>query len=103
MIKVKHPVERCNVMQAAFLEQCPADQRRFHELFYTYANIAYRYHEQAREFAPPTLHDYNEWLGGLPEALRKDMQQKGFEGCKGVLSFTRYVMEKNECDMKVAV
>lgn len=31
-------------MQAAFLEKCPADQRRFQELFFTYANITYRYY-----------------------------------------------------------
>jgi hypothetical protein len=44
MIKVKHPVESCNTMQAASLEQCPVDQRRFQELFYTYGNITYRYY-----------------------------------------------------------
>lgn len=99
MIKVKHPVERCNAIQAAFLEQCPADQRRFHELFYTYANISYRYHEQTREFVP-TLQDYEEWLEGLPENIRKGMREKGFEGCKNVLSFTRYVLEKHDIGLE---
>lgn len=99
MIKVKHPDESCNAMQAAFLEQCPADQRRFHELFYTYANIVYRYHSGAREFAP-TLQEYQEWLEGLPENIRKDMQEKGVDDCKGVLSFTRYVNEKNDVGLE---
>jgi hypothetical protein len=99
MIKVKHPVESCNAMQAASLEQCPVDQRRFQELFYTYGNINYRYHNRAREFNL-SLQDYQEWLEGLPENVRKDMQGKGFEACKGVLSFTRYVMEKNDIGLE---
>jgi hypothetical protein len=99
MIKVKHPEESCNAMQAAFLEQCPADQRRFHELLYTFGNITFRYHHQAREFAP-TLQDFEEWLEGLPENVRKHMQEEGFEACKGVLSFTRYVMEKHDIGLE---
>jgi hypothetical protein len=99
MIKVKHPEESRNAMQAAFLEQCPADQRRSHELLYTLGNITYRYHHQARECAP-ALQDYEEWLEGLPGNVRQDMQEKGFEGCKGVLSFTRYVMEKHDIGLE---
>ena len=102
MIKVKHPDESCNAMQAAFLDQCPAEQRRFQELLFTYGNIAYRYHHLAQEFAP-TSQDYQEWLEGLPENVRRDMQDKGFEACKGVLSFSRYVMEKNDVGLEAYV
>lgn len=35
----------------------------------------------------------------LPEDVRSYMKNKGFELCKGVLSFTRYVMEKNDIGM----
>ncbi|KAA5539659.1 hypothetical protein [Adhaeribacter rhizoryzae] len=92
MIKVKHPDESCNQMQEAFLAKCPIDERRFHELLFTHGNISYRYHQEARNFEP-TEKDYEEWLGGLPENIRQDMQRKGFAACKGILSFTRYVNE----------
>lgn len=98
MISVKHPDEECNVSQAAFIASCPPDQRRYHELLFSYGNSAYIYHRQARTFNP-CLADYEEWLQGLPETLRLQMQQKGFEACKTVLPFTRYVMEKNDVGM----
>ncbi len=98
MIKVKHPDEKCNIQQEEYLANCPENQRRFHELLFTNGNITYRYHIQAKDFAP-TEQDFQEWLQGLPENIRKDMQQKGFEACKGILSFTRYVNEKNDIGM----
>jgi hypothetical protein len=99
MIKVKHPDENCNQMQEAFLAKCPADERRYHELVFTCGNITYRYHQEARTFNP-TVADFAEWLEGLPDSMRQDMQQKGFEACKGFLSFTRYVNEKNDIGLK---
>ncbi|RDC58671.1 hypothetical protein [Adhaeribacter pallidiroseus] len=99
MIKVKHPDEDCNQRQEAFLTQCPADQRRFHELLFTNGNIAYRYHQKARTFSP-TVQDFEEWLEGLPPNMQQDMQQKGFEACQGILSFTRYVNEKNDIGLE---
>lgn len=95
MITVKHPDEACNEMQEAFLYQCPADQRRFHELLFTHGNISYRYHQESKTFRP-TVTDFEEWLTGLPVNIRQDMQRRGFEACKGILSFTRYVNEKND-------
>ncbi|GEO05527.1 hypothetical protein AAE02nite_31910 [Adhaeribacter aerolatus] len=95
MIKVKHPDESCNQIQETFLAKCPAEERRFHELLFTHGNISYRYHQEAKEFNP-TVKDFEEWLEGLPENMRHDMQQRGFEACKGILSFTRYVNEKND-------
>ena len=44
--------------------------------------------------------DFEIWLTGLPENIRNDMKIKGFELCKGVLSFTRYIMEKNDIGME---
>ena len=98
-IRVKHPDQKCNISQAEFLVSCPADQRRFHELLFTYGNSAYLYHQKAKEFEP-NKEDYEEWLEGLPEKMRKEMQKDGFEACKRVLSFTRYVMEKNDVGME---
>jgi len=98
MIKVKHPDEKCNIQQEAFLAKCPENERRFHELLFTNGNISYRYHMEAKEFSP-TEKDYEEWLEGLPENIRKDMQKRGFQECKSILSFTRYVNEKNDIGM----
>jgi hypothetical protein len=95
MIKVKHPVPECNIAQEKYLASCPQEHRRFHELFYTYGNITYRYHNDAQRLAP-TEEDYKEWLQGLPDNLREAMKTAGFEECKRMLPFTRYVMEKND-------
>lgn len=99
MIKVKHPLDDCNTSQEKLLSQFSEGQKRFQELMFSYGNSAYLYHSRAREFEP-SITDYSEWLEGLPENIRKDMEQKGFEGCKGVLSFTRYVNEKNDIGME---
>ncbi|MEG0037511.1 MAG: hypothetical protein RR733_05170 [Victivallaceae bacterium] len=36
----------------------------------------------------------------MQENIRKDMQSKGFETCKSILSFTRYVREKRDIHME---
>ena len=93
MIKVKHPDPECNKKQEERLQNALEEERRFHELLFTVGNITYRYHQRAKEFHPTQL-DWQEWLEGLPENLRKDMEQKGFQQGRQVLSFTRYVMKK---------
>jgi hypothetical protein len=95
MIKVKHPLDHCNISQEAFLKACPEKERRFNALQFTYGNIAYRYHQEAKEFNP-TVQDFKHWLSGLPENMRQSMEEKGFEYCKTVYPFTRHVMEMND-------
>lgn len=96
---VLHPDEKCRSSQAKFLTQCPSDQRRLHELLFSYGNSAYIYHQQAKEFEP-TVNDYEEWLEGLKEPIQKEMKKQGFDRCKNILSFTRYVLEKNDVGME---
>lgn len=98
MIKVKHPDPNCNQGQEAYLAKCPTDQRQFHELLFTVGNISYQYHNESRE-SNPAESDFKEWLASLPENIRRDMERQGFEACKGVFSFTRYVNEKNDIGM----
>lgn len=98
MIKVKHPLEQCNKMQEEMLANTPASEKAFNELLFSYGNAAYQYHYNARDFKP-TVEDYMEWLSGLEPGIKKGMEEKGFDGCLGVLSFTRYVNEKNEIGM----
>jgi hypothetical protein len=66
---------------------------------FTHGNITFRYHSDAHRF-DPTQKDYKEWLEGLTENVRNGMKKLGFEGCKSVLSFTRYVMEKNDIGLE---
>lgn len=98
MIKVKHPLHKCNVAQEAMISQLPDEQRRYHELLFSYGNATYRYHERAID-SQPTHKDYEEWLEGLPHKVAVDMAAKGFEECRTILSFTRYVNEKNDIGM----
>jgi hypothetical protein len=99
LIKVKHPLETCNQQQNEFLISCPNEQRRFHELMFNYGNAVYQYHTKAEGYQP-TEDDFNDWLDGLPEQIRNDMKNKGFESCKTVLPFTRYVNEKNDLGLE---
>ncbi len=98
MIHVKHPGEEYNRNQEAFLASCPPEERRAHELMLSYGNATYRYHNEARKFEP-TEQDWAEWLEGLAEPMRTASRGMGFDTCKTILSFTRYVMEKNDVGM----
>ena len=44
----------------------------------------------------PTTADWTEWLEGLPEPIQAHMRELGFDDCKKVLSFSRYVLEKHD-------
>lgn len=102
MIKVKHPLEKYRQDQEAFLASCPPEERRYHELLFSYGNATYHYHQEAQDHAP-TETDYQEWLEGLPPAMQPKMREKGFEECRTLLPFTRYVMEKNDVGMEAYV
>lgn len=39
-------------------------------------------------------------MEGLDEVIRIDMENKGFEKCKMILSFTRYVRERKDIGME---
>jgi len=95
---MKHPEEKYNKNQAKYLEKCSPEQREFHAQLFRIGNATYRYHQLATE-SEPTEEYYFEWLQGLPENIRKDMKERGFEGCKNILSFTRYVNERNDIGM----
>nr|WP_315419666.1 hypothetical protein [uncultured Pedobacter sp.] len=98
MIKVKHPLQHCNIMQQEMIAKMPPGERIATEIMFSYGNAAYRYHLVAAEFKP-AIEDYRDWVSGLAPALRKPMEELGFEGCLGILSFTRYVNEKNDYGM----
>lgn len=96
---MEHPNKEQRENQARMLEQLPKELREEHAQMFRLGNAAYAYHLLASEELEPTEEDFEEWLGGLPEKVSADMKAKGFDQCKGILSFTRYVMEKNDIGM----
>lgn len=90
-----HPDPDCNRYQAEFLEKCPAGDRAMHELIFKIGNATFRYHELAKTYQP-TEADWKEWIAGLPDPVQSAMREKGFDDCRTILSFTRYVNEKND-------
>lgn len=92
---MKHPDEKCNESQAEFLAKCPANMRRYHELIFMIGNATVHYHRKSKEYNP-TVSDWREWLNGLPKGIAEHMKGEGFEKAKTILSFTRYVLEKND-------
>ena len=96
---MKHPNKEQQENQKKFLEKLPKEQREEHALLFRFGNAAYIYHQTAKELEP-TETDFKEWLKWLPENIRSDMKIKGFKSCLSVLSFSRYVMEKNDSGMR---
>lgn len=96
MINVKHPNEALNASQNKFLESLSKEEKVKHALLFSYGNAAFKYHSLKIE---PNMVDYNEWIEGLKEPIKSGMSEMGFEKCKGVFSFTRYVREKNDIGM----
>lgn len=95
---MKHPNKKQQENQEKFLSKLPEEQREEHARLFRFGNAAYVYHQESEQLEP-TKKDFEEWLTGLPENVRRDMIIKGFELCKSVLSFSRYVMEKNDIGM----
>ncbi len=95
---MEHPNKEQRENQAKLLEQLPEEQREEHERLLRFGNAAYIYHQEAQELEPTEM-DFIEWIEGLPKNIGVDMEKKDFEECKGILSFTRYVMEKNDIGM----
>lgn len=95
---MEHPNKEQRENQKKFLEQLPQEQREEHARLFRFGNAAYIYHRQS-ENQEPSEEDFKEWLEGLPKNIREDMEMQGFELCKGVFSFSRYVMEKNDIGM----
>lgn len=46
-----------------------------------------------------TENDYNLWIDSLDEPMKSGFRKKGFEDCKGVLNFRRFVLELNDKGM----
>lgn len=97
---MKHPNPKIQSNQAEFLKQCPEELKEFHERLFRIGNAAYIYHQQSRSVNDKISKEYfQEWLDGLPDNIKKDMKNKGFEVCKTMIPFTRYVNERSDIGM----
>lgn len=47
-----------------------------------------------------TIDDFEQWLDGLDGPFKKEMKELGYERCKSILSFTRFVREVNDIGME---
>lgn len=96
---MKHPNSDIQKRQDQFLDNCSDEDRPFHAQLFRIGNAAYRYHQKANADEEFTKKYFFEWLEGLPSGIKKDMEIKGFEACKSILSFTRYVNERRDIGM----
>jgi len=95
---MEHPNKEIQANQKEFLSKLDEGQRAEYACLFRVGNASFRYHRLDDRHEPAKI-DFQEWLEGLPEPIRKEMERKGFEQCKGILSFTRYVNEKNDIGM----
>lgn len=94
---MKHPDPKLQQRQEEFLRNCPEDQRAFSETGFRIGNAAYIYHQQSLSLSPKKLESYyQEWLQGLPANISSVMAEKGYEGCKTMFPFLRYVNERED-------
>jgi len=97
---MEHPDENCRKNQIEFLNQCPQNEREYHARIFRLGNAAFIYHQMAYDTSDTVLEVYyHEWLEGLPPNIKKSMKEHGFERCKSMLPFTRYVNERKDYGM----
>lgn len=92
---MKHPLAEKNQAQEEFLRNCPAKDRRFHELFFKIGNATYVYYEQGRGLVPGP-DDWEEYLRGVEEPLREKLKTAGMEKMKDSLPFRRFLLESRD-------
>lgn len=79
------------------LERFPEEERRLHELFFSYSNASCIYHLETPE-QEPTRYDFEEWLTELSEPIREAYEMRGFEKCRLLSDFIRYIHDKRDVE-----
>lgn len=95
LLHPRHPHPKFHAQQLQALRALPPEQQAELARLFRLGNASYRYHQLAAQ-ATPTETDFEEWLTGLPDRLRRAMQKEGFAKCRTTQSFTRYVLEKRD-------
>ena len=70
---MKHPNKKHFGHKAKFLAEVVNQERHEQCSLFRFANVAYIYHKQAEAFNP-NERDFEEWLTGLPENTRINME-----------------------------
>lgn len=96
---MNHPDPQIQQNLEEFLKRCPENQRDFHAMLFRIGNATYRYHQLAASASDIPESYFKEWLEGLPANIRVNMEREGFERCKTMLPFTRYVNERRDIGM----
>ena len=94
---MKHPNTQIQKRQDEFLQNCPDGEREYHARIFRIGNASIHYQNLAfsSTFDDEKLKIYYlEWLEGLPVNIRTAMEKKGFDNCKTMLPFTRYINER---------
>ena len=98
---MEHPVYKYRKAQAEHLSQLPKEEREYKAREFRIGNACYIYHQQAIPIQENRLiMYYKEWLEGLPPNISRHMRMLGFEACKTMIPFTRYVNERNDIGMR---
>lgn len=95
---MKYPNKKQREAIARITADLPEDQREERARLIRLALVSFMYHKET-EIIEPTQTDFEEWLIALPENERNNMRNLGFELCKDIISFNRYVLEKNDIGM----
>ncbi|WP_027125264.1 hypothetical protein [Gelidibacter mesophilus] len=95
---MKYPNKKQREAIATIIADLPEDQREERARLLRFALVSYMYHKET-EILEPTKTDFEEWLIALPKDTRNNMENLGFELCKDIISFNRYVLEKNDIGM----
>ena len=98
---MEHPNSKCRIAQAEYLSRLPEEERENKARDIRIGNASYIYHQQAVPIQENRLiMYYKEWLEGLPPNISRQMRTHGFEACKTIIPFTRYVNERNDIGMR---
>lgn len=98
---MEHPNSKCGIARAEYLSRLPEEERENKAREIGIGNASYIYHQQAFPIQENRLiMYYKEILEGLPSNISRQTRTLGFEACKTMIPFTRYVNERNDIGMR---
>lgn len=90
----RHPFDQQHQAQLKLLRSLPEELRAEHARLLRLGNAAFCYQQQAEGLV--TEEDYRDWLAGLPDTMRRAMEQEGFEKSKSTLPLRRHALERRD-------
>lgn len=92
LLYIKSPRPQLREMQARMLDMLDEPEKSEQARMLRLGNAAMHYYLNT----DPMEEDYNKWLAGLPENLRKDMATKCYDFCKTTLPLQRHALESRD-------